>query len=145
MKQPFSQRRRQVLMIGAGTVAAPAMAMPVIETTAGGDAVVSGRVVSAVDGSALAGARIEIWNDSVRVSATTDGDGRYFASVGDHSGKLNYSVTHQGHTTQITQLRLRGVQQRSVARVRDEAGATRASFEVALSRQPSFGPEVVAL
>jgi hypothetical protein len=148
MKPTFSQRRRQVLMAsaaGAGAVAAPVMAMPVIEATAQGDAVVSGRVVSAADGKPLAGAQIEIWNDAVRAHATADGDGRYFVAVGRHEGKLNYRVTHQSHTTQITQLRLAGTPQRSVARVRDDAGATRASFEVAMSHGTSFTPQAVTL
>lgn len=148
MKQSFSQRRRQVLMAtaaGAGAMAAPAIGMPVIETTVQGDAVVSGRVVSAADGQPLSGAYIEIWNDTVRVTAAADGDGRYFATVGTHEGKLNYRVTHQGHATQITQLRLAGVPQRRVARVRDDTGASRASFEVALSRGAALMPEAVTL
>ena len=154
IKQIISKRRRQVLMMGAGSlgiVAAPAMAMPTIEGTwarSGADAVVSGRVVSAVNGEPLAGAHIEIWNDAVRVTATTDGDGRYFATVSTSDSKLNYRVTHLGHTAQITQLRLFGREQRSVSRVRDDSGATRAAFELALSRpagMASIAPKAVAL
>ena len=153
-KQIISKRRRQVLMMGAGSlgiVAAPAMAMPTIEGTwarSGADAVVSGRVVSAVNGEPLAGAHIEIWNDAVRVTATTDGDGRYFATVSTADSKLNYRVTHLGHTAHITQLRLFGREQRSVSRVRDDSGATRAAFELALSRPAgvaSIAPKAVAL
>ena len=153
-KQIISKRRRQVLMMGAGSlgiVAAPAMAIPTIEGTwarSGADAVVSGRVVSAVNGEPLAGAHIEIWNDAVRVTATTDGDGRYFATVSTADSKLNYRVTHLGHTAQITQLRLGGAQQRRVTRVRDASGTTRAAFELALSRPvgiAAFSPEAVTL
>ncbi len=151
--QTISKRRRQVLMMGAGTVAAPAMAMPVIQgtwTQTGVEAVVSGQVLSAVDGESLAGAQIEIWNDAVRVTATTDGDGRYFVTVSAAVGtsKLNYRVTHLGHTAQITQLRLGGAQQRRVTRVCDESGTTRAAFELALSLPAgisAFSPEAVIL
>lgn len=150
-QQKVSKRRRQVLMMGAGAVAAPAMAMPVAEGTwspSSAGAVVSGRVVSAADGAPLAGARIDIWNDATQVSATTDFDGRYFVSVDAGEAKLNYRVTHQGHTTQITQLRLAGTRQRRVARVRDEAGVTRAACELVLSRPlgvASLSPEAVTL
>jgi hypothetical protein len=121
------------------------MAMPVVEATDSGDAVVSGRVVGAVDGQPLAGARIEIWNSAVRATATADGDGRYFTAIGRHSGTLNYRVTHQGHIAQIAQLRLAGMPQHRVARVRDDTGATRASFEIALSHGAALTPEAVAL
>lgn len=149
--QNISRRRRQVLMMGAGTVAAPVIAMPVLEgswMSTGAEAVVSGRVVSAVDGEPLAGARIDIWNHTVRVTATADGDGRYFATVGSIDAKLNYLVTHKGHTAQITQLRLTGIRQRRVARLRDESGITRAACELALScplGMVALSPEVVVL
>ena len=134
--QNISRRRRQVLMMGAGIAAAPAIAMPALEgswTSGGAEAVVSGRVISAMDGEPLAGAHVEIWNHTVRVTATADGDGRYFAIVGGRDAKLNYRVTHTGHTAQITQLRLTGTRQRKVARVRDDSGVTRAACELALS------------
>jgi hypothetical protein len=138
-------------MMGAGTVATPVIAMPVLGgswTSTGAEAVVSGRVVSAVDGEPLVGARIEIWNHTVRITATADGDGRYFATVGSSDAKLNYLVTHKGHTAQITQLRLTGTRQRRVARVRDESGITRAACELALScslGMVALSPDVVVL
>ena len=148
-QQNISTRRRQVLMMGAAAGAAPVVAPAMTLSGAMLDgvqsgAVVSGRVVSAVDGRGLAGAHIEIWNDAVRVSATADGDGRYFAAVDAGESRLNYRVTHHGHATQLTQLRLNGVPQRTVARVHDETGAARAAFEIALS-SPAAGLQAVAL
>ena len=86
----FSMRRRQVIAMGAGALAAPlgvlAAGEPVVQFS-GGKIVVSGRVIGAADGKALSGAQIEIWRvdaRGVRAEAThevvtADGDGRYFA------------------------------------------------------------------
>jgi protocatechuate 3,4-dioxygenase beta subunit len=145
MKQKhFSLRRRQVIaggVIGAGVMVAPVMAAhePLLRQD-GERMVVSGRIVSDTDGHALAGAQIEIWqadaqgvrDERTRVVITADGDGRYFAKVQGSAARLHYRVSHRGHTTRVTQLHATGARQRSVTMTRDDAGATRAAFELTL-------------
>ncbi len=161
--EKFSTRRRQVMAVGAmsaiGTLGTlGAMAVPATARAApfrGGKIVVSGRVVGAVDGRALAGAQIEIWQADirgVRVEGThdvltADGDGRYFAAVQTAVPRLQYRVSHQGYTTRVAQLN-GAAQQRSVSLMRDDAGVARAAFEMKLApRRPlaSGAPDVVML
>jgi hypothetical protein len=145
MKQHFSLRRRQVMVtgtVGAGAIAAPAIVMaahePVLQQD-GGSMVVSGRIVSAADGAALAGAQIEIWQadargvraENTREVVTADGDGRYFAVLEGQVQRLHYRVSHRGYTAKVTQLT--GAHQRSVTLTRDDTGATRAAFEMSLA------------
>lgn len=157
----FSARRRQVLAIGAtgaGAIVLPVAAMaansPVVQFN-GGKIVVSGRVVGAADGRALAGAQIEIWQANargVRIEGThevftADGDGRYFAVVQANVPRLQYRVSHTGYTTKIAQLNS-GAQQRTVSLMQDDAGVARAAFEMKLAPRSALAagtPDAVAL
>jgi hypothetical protein len=156
--EQFSPRRRQVIAVGAGTLAMPVAAMaagePLVQFS-GGRIVVSGRVVGAADGRALAGAQIEIWQTDgrgVRVEGThevitADGDGRYFAALTVNAPRLIYRVSHKGYTTRIAQLN-NSLQQRTVSLTRDDAGVTRAAFEMKLvprNATAAGAPDVVAL
>lgn len=156
--EKFSEQRRQVIAMGAGAMAMPAAAMaasaPVVQFN-GGKIVVSGRVVGAVDGRALAGAQIEIWQADargVRVESThevftADGDGRYFAAIQANLPRLQYRVSHKGYTTKVAQLN-GGAQQRTVSLMRDDAGVARATFEMKLAPRSAMAsgvPDVVAL
>ena len=143
----FSLRRRQLLAMsaaGAGVLAAPGMAMAAASPTvefSGGRIVVSGRVVGAADGRALAGAQIEIWRidaGGVRTEAThevvtADGDGRYFAVLNGSAQRLHYRVSHKGYTTKVAQLQAGSPAQRAVTLTRDDSGITRAAFEMKLA------------
>lgn len=163
-RENFSERRRQVIVLGAaGAVGAGALAMPSATLAAsqpsaqlsGGKIVVSGRVVGAADGRALAGAQIEIWQadargariDGTHEVITADGDGRYFAALKVGAPRLIYRVSHKGYTAKVAQLNS-GAQQRSVSLSRDDAGVTRAAFEMRLvprSGAASGMPDMVAL
>jgi hypothetical protein len=155
----FSMRRRQVLMMGAGVLATPAVAMaasePVVQFN-GGKVVVSGRVVGAQDGKALAGAQIEIWRvdaRGVRAEAsheivTADGDGRYFAVLNGNAQRLHYRVSHKGYVTKVAQLQAGSATQRAVTLTRDDAGITRAAFEMKLAPRSAVAvgsPDFIAL
>ena len=145
MKQHFSLRRRQVMVtgtVGAGAMAAQAIVIAALEPVLqldGGSMVVSGRIVSAADGEALAGAQIEIWQadargvraEHTREVVTADGDGRYFAVLDGQVQRLHYRVSHRGYTAKVTQLT--GARQRSVTLTRDHQGATRAAFAMTLA------------
>ncbi len=142
----FSLRRRQMMATGAagaGLLAVPAMAMaavsPMVEFS-GGKIVVSGRVVGATDGRALAGAQIEIWRidaggaraEATHEVVTADGDGRYFAVLNGNAQRLHYRVSHKGYTTKAAQLQAASSAQRAVTLTRDDSGITRAAFEMKL-------------
>jgi len=141
----FSAQRRQIMVLGgasAGAMALPAAVMAAAEPLVqfrDGNMVVSGRVVGAPDGRALAGAQIEIWQADARGTRidgthdvfTADGDGRYCASFTTSAPRLQYRVSHKGYTTRVAQLN-NTAQQRSVSLARDEAGVTRAAFELKL-------------
>lgn len=157
--QTFSARRRQVMAMGAagaGVLAVPAVTRAASEPAApfgSGKVVVSGRVVGAADGRALAGAQIEIWQADargVRVEGThevitADGDGRYFAAIKAGAPRLVYRVSHKGYTTRIAQLNS-SAPQRTVSLTRDDAGVTRAAFEMKLMPGTARGaPDMVAL
>ena len=158
MKQ-FSSRRRQVIAMGAGTLAAPAMAMAGHEAVvhqAAEKIVVSGRILGAPDGQPLAGAQVEIWQadargmraERTREVVTADGDGRYFATLNGNAQRLHYRVSHQGYSARVTQLHAVGNHQRSVTVTRDDAGATRAAFELRLAPRNALEtatPDYVAL
>ncbi len=156
--QNFSARRRQVLALGTGALTVPVVAFaagePMIQYS-GGKMVVSGRVVAAADGRALNGAQIEIWSvdargvrsESSHEVATADGDGRYFVELPGNAHRLHYRVSHTGYATKITQLNSTA-QQRAVTLTRDQAGATRAAFEMKLGPRnaiASGAPEIFAL
>ncbi len=156
----FSLRRRQVMAMGAGSLAAPVVVMaahePVVHQ-AREKIVVSGRVLGAPDGQPLAGAKIEIWQadtrgvraESTREVTTTDGDGRYFAAIsGMNAQRLHYRVSHHDYTARVTQLHAAGARQRSVTLTRDDTGATRATFELTLAPRNALAsavPDYVAL
>ena len=162
--QKFSLRRRQVMAMGAGSLAAPVVAMaapkqmePVVNF-AGEEIVVSGRILGAPDGLPLAGAQIEIWHadargvraESTREVAVTDGDGRYFAAMGaGDAHRLHYRVSHQGYTARVAQMHAAsGVRQRTVTMTRDDEGSTRAAFELTLAPRNALAsatPDYVAL
>ena len=161
--QNFSLRRRQVMAMGAGSLAAPAVAIaaqsltgPVINF-AGEKIVLSGRILGAPDGLPLAGAHIEIWQtdargvraEHTREVAIADGDGRYFAAMGDRGARrLHYRVSHQGYTARVTQMHAAGARQRSVTMTRDDEGSMRAAFEMTLAPRnmlASAAPDYVAL
>jgi hypothetical protein len=158
----FSMRRRQLLAMsaaGAGALVAPAVAMaagePVVQFS-GGKVVVSGRVVGAQDGKALAGAQIEIWRADargVRAEATheivtADGDGRYFAVLNGNTQRLHYRVSHKGYATKVAQVQAGSPPQREVTLTRDDAGITRAAFEMRLAPRSAVAagsPDFIAL
>lgn len=154
--QEFSVRRRQVIAMGAGALAVPAVSLAASEPAmpfSGGKVVVSGRVVGAADGRALAGAQIEIWQADargVRVEGThevitADGDGRYFAAIKAGAPRLVYRVSHKGYVTRIAQLNS-STRQSTVSLTRDDAGVTRAAFELKLVPGSTRGaPDMVAL
>ena len=127
--QNFSLRRRQVIAMGAGSLAAAAVAMAAPRLTepvvnfANEKIVVSGRILGAPDGLPLAGAQIEIWQadargvraEHTREVAIADGDGRYFAVMEAlDARRLHYRVSHQGYTARVTQMHATGARQRSV-------------------------------
>lgn len=157
----FSQRRRQVMVMGAGAWAAPAVVMAAPELArrwapTADRIIVSGRILGASAGQPLAGAQVEIWQaDACGVRAehtcvvvTADGDGRYFASLNGTAPRLHYRVSHQGYTARVTQMHATGTPQRSVSLIRDEAGATRAAFELTLTPRhalASAAPDTIAL
>ena len=159
----FSIRRRQVLAIGtigaAGALATPVMALaasePVVQFS-GGKIVVSGRVVAAADGRALAGAQIETWladARGVRVEAThdvvtADGDGRYFVVLNGNAQRLHYRVSHKGYSAKVVQLQAGSPSHRAVTLTRDDTGITRAAFEMKLaprSAVASGSPDLISL
>jgi hypothetical protein len=148
--------------IGAGAFTAPAAAMMAhdpLSNQAAGKIVVSGRILGASEGQALAGAQIEIWQadahgvraEHTREVVTADGDGRYFAALANEGGaaqRLQYRVSHQGYTARVTQMHATGTAQRSVTLTRDDEGATRAAFEMTLAPRhalSSSAPDFVAL
>lgn len=156
-RNSFSARRRQVMALGtAGALALPATAFAASEPSvqiSGGRIVVSGRVVGAADGRALAGAQIEIWQadargariDGTHEVMTADGDGRYFAALKAGAPRLLYRVSHKGYTPKIAQLNSIA-QQRTVSLTRDDTGVTRAAFEMKLAPGNARGaPDLVAL
>ena len=165
-QQKFSLRRRQVMALGAtGAIGAGAFTVSAAAMTAHephsnhavGKIVVSGRILGASDGQALAGAQIEIWQadargvraEHARTVVTADGDGRYFAAlVGAGAQRLHYRVSHQGYTARVTQMHATGTPQRSVTLTHDDDGATRAAFEMTLAPRHaalSSAPDFVAL
>ena len=143
--------------MSAGSLAVPSVMAaqnPVVQFT-GGKIVVSGRVVGAQDGRPLAGAQVEIWQVDARgVRAehtheviTADGDGRYFAELKGNAQRLHYRVSHRDYTAKVAQLHT-DARQRSVTLTRDDAGATRAAFEMTLAPRKalaSAAPDYVAL
>ncbi len=154
----FSMRRRQVMAMGTGALATPFMAMaahgPIVQQS-GGKIVVSGRILGADHGHSLAGAQIEIWQadrhgvriEQSREVVAADGDGRYFAAFNGDAQRLHYRVSHQGYTARVTQLHA-DARQRSVSLTHDDAGATRAAFELSLApgnALASATPDYVAL
>ena len=145
-QQNFSARRRQVMAIGtigASTLAAPAVVMAAQEPAmhfSDGNMVVSGRILEASAGQALAGAQIEIWQadahgvraEHTREVAVADGDGRYFVALKGDAQRLHYRVSHQGYTAKVTQLHA-SAQQSSVTLTRDDLGTARAAFALTLA------------
>jgi hypothetical protein len=124
-----SETRRQLLLMGAAAAAAPAAVFaagePAVQVS-GGKTVVSGRVVCAQDGRALAGAVIEIWpadargvrDDAALETAVADGDGRYFAVLKGGAQRLHYRVSHKDYTTRATQLHVASARQREATLTR---------------------------
>jgi len=100
---------------------------------AAADMVVSGRILGA-DGKPAFNATVELWQPGAenRVTAKTDGDGRFFAAVpGTHSRHIHYRVRHDGRKTRANRL--------DVARdggahlQRDDAGVWRTTFGASLA------------
>ena len=132
------------MWMGAGAMAAPGVAFaatPMAVACFDNSVVVSGRIVSALDGAALAGASIDIWqadahgerDQATRMTVTADGDGRYFAALAaTGASRLQYRVTHAGYAMAVTQMHA-GADQRAVTMTYDDTGATRAAFELALA------------
>ena len=132
--RPISLRRRQVLIAGVVSAAAPAAALagecagwaavpagsPITES---GTLIVSGRIVDA-DCKPLAHARIEIVGTTERTSATTDGDGRFVVSTHAHAGQRELVWRAGGERVQRISLR---------DAVRDDGGAWRTTFSAALA------------
>ena len=158
----FSMQRRQIMAIGAGSLTVPAIVMaaqelkgPLLRQSAD-SIVVSGRILGASGGRPLAGAQVEIWQadargvraEHTREVVTADGDGRYFAALNGPAQRLHYRVSHQGYTARVTQMHTAGAQQRSVTLMCDDAGATRATFELTLAPRNALAsamPDYVAL
>lgn len=143
-REQFSERRRQVLLMGAGVFAAPAVAMAAGDPVAlerGGKVVVSGRVTGATTGRPLAGAQIEIWHadvrgvrdEATREVVMADGDGRYFAALKGNASRLQYRVSHKDHTTKVTLLHVTNARQREATLTRDQDGTMRVAFEMTLT------------
>ena len=151
----ISVRRRQMMIAGIAGAAAPA-ALYAGQfhgrhgtggelVAAGGEdgLVISGRIL-ARNGRPLAGAVVEVWHASAHrdtASATTDGDGRFFATIAPaRNGRpknLHYRVSRAGRTLATQQLhfaRGRNVSEHSLAHLqRDDTGAWRAAFGVTLA------------
>jgi len=141
----ISLRRRHLMMAGLAGAAAPAplFAGPLsfAEVRAAGSAprlIVSGRLLGGPDGKPLAGATVEAWHAGAAgaaVRATTDGDGRFFATIvsADPSGRprrIHYRVRHEGREVPVTQR----ISDDLVANLRrDGAGAWRTTFSLALA------------
>lgn len=132
------------MFMGAGVLAAPALAMPAAEPVAdsnSGRVVVSGRVIGETSGKGLAGAQIEIWQvdargqraEATREVVTADGDGRYFVALRGNPQRLHYRVSHKDHTTKVTQLHVTSARQRAVTTTRDHTGVVRVAFEMTLA------------
>jgi hypothetical protein len=131
---PISLRRRQVLIAGVVSAAAPAASLagecagwaaapagsPI---TASGPLIVSGRIIGA-DCRPLAHTRIDITGATQRTSATTDGDGRFMVSTQAHAGQRELAYRISGERVQRLALR---------DAVRDESGAWRTTFSAALA------------
>ena len=99
---------------------------------------------SARNGRPLAGAAVEVWRANARgdaATATTDGDGRFFAKVAsDRRGRphrIHYRVSDGGRTLATQELyfaRGRAVAERRSGHLqRDEAGTWRAAFGISLA------------
>jgi hypothetical protein len=160
-RESFSERRRQILAlgtVGAGALAVPAAVMaahaPMVQFS-NGKMVVSGRVIGAPDGKPLSGAQIEIWpvdargvrSETAHEVITADGDGRYFATLKGNAQRVHYRVSHKGYTTKVAQVNC-AAQQRAVTLTRDDAGVTRAAFEMKLApgnAVATSGPDALAL
>lgn len=145
-RERFSERRRQVLGVGAAGAAALAlptwaMAGEPVAQERGGKVVVSGRVIGASGGRPLAGAQVEIWQidargartDAAAELATADGDGRYFAVIKGNVQRLQYRVSHKDHTTKVATLHVTSARQREVTLTRDHDGTMRVAFEMTLT------------
>jgi protocatechuate 3,4-dioxygenase beta subunit len=149
----ISVRRRQLMIAGFAGTAAPALAGQLHEQLAAvgqvgaveraGGVVVSGRILAG-SGRPLAGATVEIWRANARgdaATATTDGDGRFFAKVAsDRPGRprhIHYHVSDGGRTLATQELyfaRGREVAERRSGHLeRDEAGTWRAAFGISLA------------
>jgi protocatechuate 3,4-dioxygenase beta subunit len=123
---------------------------------------VTGLVLGMPDCKPLAGALVEVWQADargdytqvaaarpddprclLRASIITDAEGRYrYTTIlpGEYPGRprhIHYRVSHKGHATLVTQLyfaRERGIpEQLVVTPVRNERGASQASFDITLA------------
>ena len=150
-RNTISLRRRHLMMAGLAGVATPAtifagqrgdaLFADLSATTGGGKGglVVSGRILD-TDGKPLFNASVEVWHAVARrerARATTDGDGRFFATIApaEHSGRprqIHYRVSHEQHGTLVKQLYLareRGVSDDLVSHLqRDDTGVWRTTF-----------------
>jgi len=139
----ISLRRRHLMLAGLAGAAAPAPLFAgqfsTAEAGAAGSAprlIVSGRILGGPDGKPLTGATVEAWHagtagDAAR--ATTDGDGRFFATIAsaERSGRprrIHYRVRHEGREMLVTQ-RISGDLVANLRR--DDAGAWRTTFALA--------------
>jgi hypothetical protein len=139
------------MIAGLAGTAAPAIAAQFRQAAVGelgavegeGGLVVSGRIL-ARNGKPLAGASVEVWRANARgdaASATTDGDGRFFATIASsRNGRpqdLRYRVSRAGRALTTQRLhfaRGRSVSEDSLAHLqRDEAGTWRAAFGISLA------------
>ena len=151
-----SQRRRHLIIAGLAGVVTPmtifagqrgdALIADLSATTGGGKGafVVSGRILG-TDAKPLFNASVEMWHAGrrgERALATTDGDGRFFATIAatEHSGpprRIHYRVSHEHYGTVMKQLHL--ARERSAAGdllshlQRDDTGVWRTTFGVTLA------------
>lgn len=146
-----SQRRRHLIIAGLAGVVTPttifagqrgaALIADLSATTGGGKGafVVSGRILG-TDAKPLFNASVEMWHAGrrgERALATTDGDGRFFATIApaEHSSRprrIHYRVSHEKHGTLVRQLYLageRGISDDLVSHLqRDDTGIWRTTL-----------------
>ena len=131
---PFSPGRRQVILTGFASFAAPALlyAAPPGRDPGAQAAqaprrlVLSGRVVCP-NGEPLVGAGVEVWHAGEHAGGhrvSSDGDGRFLLIAGTrHPARLRYRVTHAGRSLEGPVAKLQ----------QDDAGTWRATFGLTLA------------
>jgi hypothetical protein len=131
----ISLRRRQLMLAGTATIAAPTgmFAFPASALSIGAETLlVSGRIVDE-QGKPLAGALVEMTSPSY--AATTDGDGRFMVTtrVGASAEYVDYRVTRASGRPVHQRLPVRYRSGDANAFSRDEQGIWRTTFALTLA------------